>query len=179
MSGQSWCGQNTWTVSRSRPPGPSAIVTSRYEPSAARSGSPTTVPSVWMSSRLLLFVSCWSWRCSSVRWRGLSWLSSGGGTYDGATGVRAVASLFLTEASADELPTRATLTIGSGPLYPDGTPNVAVITFVSPAPTVPIWHGKDVVQAPPFETNVSPVGVGSWTDTLLAGWPPLLVTAIV
>jgi hypothetical protein len=44
---------------------------------------------------------------------------------------------------------------------------------------VPRLQGNAVVQAPVFETNVRPAGVGSLTTTLPAEAGPLLTTVIV
>ena len=56
---------------------------------------------------------------------------------------------------------------------------VAVIVRVAPAGTTPSVHGKAVVQAPVFDTQVSPAGVGSRTTTPAASDGPVLVTVIV
>src|SRR5437762_3539154 len=50
---------------------------------------------------------------------------------------------------------------------------------VCPTVSVPRLHGNAVVQAPLFETNVRPAGVGSVTTTFAALAGPLLSTSIV
>jgi hypothetical protein len=56
---------------------------------------------------------------------------------------------------------------------------VVVIVRVAPAGTMPRVHGKALVQAPLLESKLSPTGVGSVTDTLVASLGPLFVTVIV
>ena len=53
------------------------------------------------------------------------------------------------------------------------------MTRCCPAASDPSAQGNTVVQAPLFETNVSPVGVGSLTVTFSAVAGPLLVTVMV
>ena len=59
-----------------------------------------------------------------------------------------------------------------------GTLNVALIVTDCPLLRVPRLHGKGVVQAPEFETNVRLAGVGSDTVTPAAWLGPLFVTLI-
>jgi hypothetical protein len=96
-----------------------------------------------------------------------------------ATGVEAVAVLLADAGSLLEALTVAALTIGFAPAYPDGTPYVAVITRFPPTGIVPRLHGNAVVQAPAVDTNVSPVGVTSATETPAASLGPAFVTVIV
>jgi len=60
-----------------------------------------------------------------------------------------------------------------------GTLYVAVIVTDCPLFKVPRLQGNGVVQAPEFETNVNPAGVGSLTTTPVAALGPLFVTVIV
>ena len=96
-----------------------------------------------------------------------------------ATGVVAVAVLLPDAGSVVVALTVATFTTGLAPAYPEGTLNVAVITRLAPAGTVPRLHGKAVVQAPALDTNVRPAGVTSATDTPAASLGPPFVTVIV
>ena len=56
---------------------------------------------------------------------------------------------------------------------------VAVIVRGAPGGSVPRAHGKAVAQAPAFETNVRPGGVGSVSVTPAASDGPAFVTVIV
>ena len=95
-----------------------------------------------------------------------------------AIGVVAVDALFAPLPSFVELLTVAVLLI-EAPGYPEGTLNVAMIVEVWPEVSVPSAQGNGVVQAPLFEMNVRPDGVGSVTKTFAALSGPLFVTAIV
>ncbi len=54
-----------------------------------------------------------------------------------------------------------------------------VMVAVAPGASVPRGHGNAVRQAPLFEVNVRPVGVGSCTATPTAVEGPTLVTTVV
>src|SRR5262249_62067878 len=54
-----------------------------------------------------------------------------------------------------------------------------VMVAVAPGASTPRVHGNAVVQAPLFEVNVSPVGVGSFTTTPTAVDGPMLLTTVV
>jgi hypothetical protein len=62
------------------------------------------------------------------------------------------------------------------PVAAGETAYVVVIVAVAKGTSVPSEHGKGVVQAPLLETNVSPAGVGSLTETLCASDGPAFVT---
>jgi len=64
------------------------------------------------------------------------------------------------ESAVDEVTTAVLLIV---PLAFDGTEYVLVIVALLPAASVPIEQGYAVVQAPLFETKVSPAGVLSLT----------------
>src|SRR5262245_43799952 len=53
------------------------------------------------------------------------------------------------------------------------------MTRTSPGASVPRLQGKGVLQAPPFETNVTPGGAGSVTITPVAVEGPALVMVMV
>ena len=57
--------------------------------------------------------------------------------------------------------------------------NTAVIVRVAPEATAPSAHGNAATQSPAFDTNVSPAGVTSATDTAAASDGPAFVTVIV
>jgi hypothetical protein len=96
-----------------------------------------------------------------------------------ATGVDAVDVLFALVGSVVDVETVAVFTMGFGDVYDDGTEYVVVIVAVAPEAIVPSEHGYAVVHAPAFETKVSPVGVVSATETAVALFGPLFVTATV
>src|SRR5262249_61536933 len=54
-----------------------------------------------------------------------------------------------------------------------------VMVAVAPGASTPRVHGNAVVQAPLFEVNVNPVGVGSSTTTPTAVDGPTLLTTVV
>jgi hypothetical protein len=60
-----------------------------------------------------------------------------------------------------------------------GTEKVLVMVPVWPEAIVPKLQGNAVVQAPAFDTNVNPEGVGSLTCTEQAAPGPLFVTTVV
>src|ERR1700694_4428483 len=63
--------------------------------------------------------------------------------------------------------------------YVSGTWKVEVIVADCPTFRMPRLHGKALVQAPEFETNVRPAGVVSATTTPFATSGPAFVTKIV
>ena len=73
----------------------------------------------------------------------------------------------------------AVFTIGSGVTYSAGIAYVVVMVLTAPAASVPSAHGEAVVQAPAFDTNVRPGGVGSVTVTATASDGPAFVTTVV
>src|SRR5690242_8187720 len=84
----------------------------------------------------------------------------------------AVAKLFAGFGSGDVAETEAKLRMG--PVTPDPTVYVLVMTTLDPGAIVPKAQGYTVVQPPVFDTKVSPGGVPSVTDTPLAVLGPLL-----
>ena len=64
------------------------------------------------------------------------------------------------------------------PVAVEATANVVVIVALEPAVSVPIAQGNAVTQAPLFDTNVIPGGVGSVTVTPVESEGPLLVTTM-
>ena len=88
--------------------------------------------------------------------------------------------LLLAAAGSDvALDTVAVFTIGSGVRYPGGMAYLVVIVRTAPAASVPSAHGKAVVHAPRFDTNVRPDGVGSATVTAVASDGPAFVITVV
>ena len=65
------------------------------------------------------------------------------------------------------------------PVKLDGIEYVAVIETSAPLAMSPSGHGKPPVHGALAETNASPAGVGSASETALAVLGPLLCTAIV
>src|SRR4029450_4258062 len=74
------------------------------------------------------------------------------------TATPAVALLLAPEGSAVSLLTDAVFMMGSGPVYNDGTAQVAAMVLVSPGASVGNVHGNTVVQSPLLETKASPTG---------------------
>ena len=93
--------------------------------------------------------------------------------------VIAVLLSLAAAGSGVALATVAVFTIGSGVTYPAGMAYVVVIVPTAPAASVPSAHGKAVVHAPAFDTNVRPGGVGSATVTATASDGPAFVTTVV
>ncbi len=96
-----------------------------------------------------------------------------------ATGVVTVPVLLPGAGSPVAALAVVALTIGFAPAYPGGTANVAVMTRVAPAGTVPRLHGKAVTQSPLLDAKLRPDGVTSATDTPAASLGPLLVSMMV
>ena len=93
--------------------------------------------------------------------------------------VVAVLLLLAAARSGVALDTVAVFTIGSGVTYAAGMAYVVMIVPTAPAASVPSAHGKAVAQAPAFDTNVRPGGVGSVTMTATASDGPAFVTTVV
>src|SRR5262245_30916678 len=72
----------------------------------------------------------------------------------------------------------AAFTIGSGPLYGDGTDNVAVIVALAPGARIGTVQGN-AAHAPVIVPKASPAGGGSVMTTSVAVEGPALVTSIV
>ena len=93
--------------------------------------------------------------------------------------VVAVLLLLAAAGSGVALATVAVFVMGFGATYPEGMAYVVVIVRTAPDARVPSAHGKAVVHAPAFDTNVRPGGVGSATVTDTAFDGPAFVTTVV